>query len=786
MGPDLRHLLRNLRRSPGSAVAAVLTLSLTLGGGASIFSVVDAVLLTPPPFTDPGSLVVVGEVPFDEPVAAPRAVGYGTFEGWRERAGSLAAIEAFDGTNFTLTGPGEAERVSGTNVTAGFLPLLGVTPALGRSLEPGDIGRPVAVVSDAFWRRKLGRDSNVIGRQIMLGGRAHTIVGVLPERFYFALSTSDIWRPFPVSPGEAVRQGYRVRAVARLSGQGSSADLSRTLAEVRSASAPPARVVATPIATEIAGGATLMLAVLAGAAMLATLVAFTNLAGLLFVRSIDRRRELAVRSALGAGRADIVRQLLIEALALVATAALCGVILALWATPAVGRIALQRFGDLLTREVVVSWRVIGVLSVLAAACAVVCAAPPALMAARRNVVDVLGRGSTPPPRERALRRTSVAGEVALAFVLLASMTLLGRSLLGVLAVNPGFTAAGVMTMSVSIPSTAYSGIERVAAFYSDLQRALQGRLGNTAISVIDEIPLTGDRGRALVRAHQGDDGRDAVVRSAAAGYFGVMRIPIVSGRSFEPVDDRSAPLRVVVSESLAKQLFPREEPIGRRILLGNSLQLAEIIGVSSDVKQRALDERVSPTVYLSFAQSPSNSSVIVVRAQRPDDDVIAIVREEVARLDRNLPVYAVRRMDDVVAASPGVPERRVLTAAFAGFAVLAVVLGAIGLFGVAAHEVASRRAEFALRMALGADPYRILGAICGQAAVMVGSGLAVGGVLSIWASRALGSVFYETNRFDLVSIGVAAITLVVACAFAVLPAALRAARTDPLVALRSE
>jgi putative ABC transport system permease protein len=265
-----------------------------------------------------------------------------------------------------------------------------------------------------------------------------------------------------------------------------------------------------------------------------------------------------------------------------------------------------------------------------------------------------------------------------------------------------------------------------------------------------------------------------------------MRIPIVSGRSFEPRDNSSAPLRIVISDALARALFSFEQPIGRQIWLAAREQMAEIVGVVGDVKHRALDEAPVPTVYLSTMQSPSHSSIIVVRSARPNADVIAAVREEVARLDGNLPVYGVRSMQDVVARSPGVPARRVLTATFMGFALLALVLGAIGLFGAAAHDVAARRTELAIRIALGADPMRILQATLGQDAVMVGLGVAVGGLLSVWAARALNGVGFATDRFDALSLGVPASILVLAGAVAVLPAARRAAGTDPLIALRSE
>jgi putative ABC transport system permease protein len=784
---DLLHLSRNLRRAPASAIAAVLTLSLTLGAGASIFSVVDAVILTPPPFANPDAVFLLAETPVDDPAAAPRAVAYRTFEAWRERAGSLAAIEALDGTNFTLTEPGAAERISGINVTPGLLRLLGVAPAIGRSFDASDVGQPVAIVSDGFWRRRLGSDPGVIGRRIMLSGRGHTIVGVLPARFFFSLSTTDVWRTFPVAPAEAVREGYRVQAVARLSGQGSDADLRLVLDEVSQTSPPRARAVATPIARAIAGGARRILGVLSAAVALALVIAFTNLAGLLIVRSIDRRRELAVRTALGATRHEIVKQLLLEAVAIVAIGTAGGVILALWMTPVVGRLALQQFAGVLARDVLVSWRVIAALSLLAVGCALVCGSLPALIAARGSAVDVLrARGASLLPRERAIRRASVVGEVALAFVLLMSMTLLGRSLIGVLGVNPGFDPRDVVASSVSLPSASYNSDERVASFYTALQNALAQRLGRASTSYVDEMPLTHDRGRSLVRAAPTDTGREAVIRSAAPDYFEVMRIPIVSGRSFAAGDDRSAPLRVVLSEALARRLFPQAPTVGRQVWLGASSQTAEVIGVVGDVKHRALDDPVVPTVYVSFAQSPSRSSIVMIRSSRPAADMTSIVREEVARLDKDLPVYAIQSMWDVLSVSPGVPERRVLTLAFAGFGGLAVVLGMLGLFGVAAHEVASRRAELALRMAIGADPMRILRMIAGQGAIMIGLGLAAGIVLSIWTARGLSGLLFATGRFDVLSIGAAAITLVAAGAVAILPPALRAARTDPIAALRSE
>jgi putative ABC transport system permease protein len=370
-------------------------------------------------------------------------------------------------------------------------------------------------------------------------------------------------------------------------------------------------------------------------------------------------------------------------------------------------------------------------------------------------------------------------------VLVVSVTVLGRSLFSVLRVNPGFEARGVLALQVALPSASYNP-DRVVRFYSALQSAVGQRLGPRAVSYIDEIPLTGDRGRTVVSLHPTDEGREAVLRAVATGYFDVMRVPVVAGRGFEPRDNASAPPRAVVSESVAQRLFGAEQSLGHQVWLTATRQMAEIVGVVGEVKHRALDETTTPTVYLSALQAPSHGSIVVVRSALPDADSIAAVREEVGRLDRNLPVYGTRAMLAVVASSPGVPARRVLTATFLGFALLGVVLSATGLFGVVAHDVACRRKELALRIALGADASRLLRATLGQGARMVGSGLLAGGLLSFWAASALGNVLVTADHWDALSIGGAALVLIIVAAGAVLPAAVRAARTDPLVALRSE
>jgi len=782
---DLARLSRNIRRSPVSAIAAVLTLTLTIGAGASIFAVVDAVLLTPPPFADPDALVTLGETPIDAPASAPRAVLYVTFQAWRERAGTFATLEAFDGTNVTLTGVGAAERLSVNDVTTGFLSVLGVSPAHGRTFRADDLGRPLAIVSDGFWREKLASDPAVVGRELVLGGRVHTIVGVLPAAFSFALNRSDVWRPLPFP--SAASDGYRVGVVARLAQGSSPTALAKALDDVSRASRPPSHVAAADIAAVVAGGAKTTLPVLAWAAAIAVLIAFINLAGLLIVRLVDRRRELAVRIALGARQSQIAKQLLWEAVAIASMGTLGGIVLAVWLTPLAGELAVTSLGNVANRSVAMNWPIIGLVTVAALACAGVCGSITAIHAARWDAVGVLRRGATPAPREARLRRLFVTAEVALAFALLVSMALLGHTLILMTGVNPGFDPRGVLALQVSLPMASYPSTERVTSFYSTLQNALESRLGSRAVSIVDEIPLSGDRGRRLVSVRPTDTSREAAVRSVSPNYFDVMQIPVIAGRSFEPDDNAAARPHVIVSESLAKMLFGLRSPVGRQISLGAQVPAAEVVGVVGDVKHRALDEIVLPTAYLSAWQEPSPSSVIVIHSQRPDVEVIAAVREEVAQLDGGLPVYRIRSMSEVVASSPGVEVRRVLTATFGAFALLAVVLSAIGLFGVVAHDIASRRTELALRMALGAGSMRILWTTVRHGAVMMISGLALGGLLSIWTTQALGGVgLTMTSTVDLVSLGTAAACLLAVAAGALLPAVLRAVRTDAIVALRSE
>ena len=692
-----------------------------------------------------------------------------------------------DGTNLTMTGLGAAERVSATDVTPGFLSLLGVAPCGGARLRHRR-PRTAGGRSSATPSGPAGSagDPGAVGRQIVLGSRPHTIVGILPEKFTFPLSSGDLWRPLPVTVATAVRTGYRVSALARLGPGRTAADLSAALDNVSGTAIPPLRTVVTPVASAIAGDAPKMLALLAGAAAVAMIIALTNLAGLLLVRAIDRRRELAVRTALGAGRSAIVRQLLLEAQVVVILGAAGGALLALWLTPAVAGLALQQFGGVGPSGIAVNWRGIVLISLAASACAALCVLLPSAVTARSGVVDVLRRGVTAPPRERRLRGVFVTAQIALAFVLLVSVTFLARGWMTLLRTPAGFDPDGVMVTSVSLPGARYPTAERVGTFYATLHDSLRQRLGERAVAIIDELPVTGDRGRLAVAERPGEPRGEAVIRSASRDYFEVMRISIAAGRSFDASDNAAAPPRVVVSTLIAQRLFGAGPAVGRHIWLGAGTQPAEIVGVAGEVKHGALDGPPTATVYLPSLQVPSPSSRIVVRSQRPDGDVISEVRSAVAELDPDLPVYSTRSMSDIVATSPGIP---VTTCTDRGLHRLFRHRSGCRRPGAVRRRRARCRdaplgAGTAHRPGRESTPHPDGHDAAGRAD---GGGRSMaGGLLSIWTSRAVGSLVSARAPFDMASVAVPALVILLTGIAAVLPAARQASRTDPLAALRSE
>lgn len=782
---ELRQLGRAMRRAPISAGSAILTLSLTVGAGTAILVIVDRVLLAPSPLAAPEALVTIGTTTPDSPDAVPRAVDVSLFRSWRQGSGALAQLEAFDPTNVTLTGSGDAERLRGTDATTGFLALLGATPAMGRLPAADDAGRPVVVVSYALWSRAFGADSTVLGRDVILSGQPHTIIGVLPESFDFALSRSDVWRPMAIATGD---RGSALRVVARIHEGSSLAALTQTLDALSLTSPEAGRARVTPVVEEIAGDSVRTLGLLGAAAAGALLLAFMNLAVLLTVRSMDRREEFAVRTALGAPASERTRQLLLESGTIVLLGVGGGWLVASLLTPTIGRLALEGAGPVV-QDLVVSGRVGLTMAVVAVSLALVCGLVPTVGSRPGKIGAALRRGRTASGREVRMRRIFVAGEVALAYTLLVSMAVLGFSLQVLGGVDPGFEANGLTKLQLSLPQGRYPTSEVSAAFYAALQAEVEGRLGAGTAGLVDEEPMSGDAGRSRTGFVSDAADHEAILRTASAGYFDVLEIPVVAGRTFTdgPVgQDRALP-ELVISESLVTELFGSQEPVGRRLWLEALDGHAEVVGIVGDVRHRSLDEATLPTMYLSAVDFPSASSILLVRNDGPTASVVEQVRDVVRRLDPDLPVYGVRAMDDVIATSPGVPVRRVLTGTMGGFALLALLLSATGLFGVAAHDALLRRGELSLRLALGAAPSRILWGSLGRGLLSVSVGLAAGGVLSFWAISSLRHLLFEMDGVSVAVTGgaVALLLVAVGCA-AVFPVAWRSSRGDPSTVLRGD
>ncbi|HUE84541.1 MAG TPA: FtsX-like permease family protein [Vicinamibacterales bacterium] len=777
---DLRYAWRSLRRSPASAIAAVVSLAVALGLGTTIAAVVDRTLLAPLPFPDPEMLVVAGEVPIDEPGASPRGVSMATFEAWRARAATAVQLEPYDPVNVTLSSSEQPERLSATAATPGLLRLLGVTPRMGRLF--GDAEGPVIVVSDDFWRRHLHADPHPLGKAIVLGGQPHIIVGVLPPAFEFPLNRSSLWLPLMIGDLDG---GTRVRLLGRLQ-PGVSVTSTLALLDERPGATPEStRAAVRPLQTILAGSAQTAMPLLLMAALLAVTLTAANLSGLLMLRTMDRSRELAVRAALGATRGQIARQVLFESHLIVACGTAAGALLALWTAPAAVQLASDSLGA--TVNTSSNWRAFGALAAMAVACAWLCAAVPAISAVKRRRAIAAGRElASASGRDILVRRALVIGEVTIAFVLVAAMLLVGRSLQRLTSVSPGFDAARVLVARMSLPAPQYRDAAAVSTFYSQLDSALGARLGEGSVAIVDELPLTGDRGRTLAGLARDSASLDAVARVAGPRYFRVLGIPLIDGREFTASDDGRAPARVIVSRRTAERLFGDGRAAGRTLWVHALSGPAEIIGVVADVKHRALDEGDVPTVYFSALQQPSRSNHIVMRTSGDPADALQILRAEARRLDPRLPVYSPGALADVVAASPGVSLRRVVATTFSAFALLAMIIAAVGVFGVVAHDVSRRRLELALRLALGADPRRLQRGIVMQAVAMLAPGVA-GGML-VWFALAPGlrAVLYETSLSDPTTF-IVVIAVLACCALgaAAIPAR-QVARTSPFPALRGE
>ena len=812
---DLRYGLRMLRKSPGFTAVAILTLALGIGANAAIFSLIDAVLLRALPFPHPDRLVAIWERRSASGEANIPVSGH-EFVAWSEESHTFDRMALYATDNVTVTGHGEPESIGVLRVSAEFFPVLGIRPALGRTILSGEdrSGRDrVAVLSDGFWHRRFGGDASIVGQSLTLNDDVYTVIGVMPPLPQSL--TPDLWVPMDL-PSEAQKVGrHSLNVIGRLKPgvtlEQSQTDLdvaARRLEQRLPQQNTGHRVKVLPMREDVAGDMRVALLALLGAVGFVLLIACLNVASLLVARGAGRQTEIAIRQALGASRIRLVRQLITESLLLAGMGGGIGVCLAVWLTVLLPRIRAVNIP--LVETVAIDWQVLAAAAVLALLSGVACGLAPALRASRRQVIERMkeGRRLSAEPRRHRLGAILVAAEVALAFVLLVGAGLMMKSFIRLVSVDPGFTTRNVLVASVALAGPRYPKQEQDRRFFAELVEHVKALPGVESVGATTNLPLqAGDNwipfsieGRPPLPPGQEPT---AAFRVVTTDYFRTLRIPLRRGRFFSEADKRisvpvirwydsqpypanfDAPQPVpvaIVSEAMARQYWPNQNPIGRRFRLLFSPWIT-VVGVVGDVKHGSLDAPYYPHIYLPYLQEPWSAMTLVVRTTGPPLSHAAAVREEVRRLDPDLPV-AITAMDDVLSDSVG--RQRFYALLVSVFGALALGLAVVGIFGLASYSVSQRINEIGVRMALGAHPYDIVRLIIGHGSAITLAGMAAGTAGALALTRPIKALLFNVAPSDPMTFVGAIVLLAAVALLATFIPARRATKVDPMVALRHE
>jgi putative ABC transport system permease protein len=804
---DLRYGARVLRKSPGFTAVAVAALALGIGANTAIFSVVDNVLLRPLGYAEPSRLVALWEEGKTRGFRGQTELAPANYFDLREQARAFERVAAFSPHSLNLTGAGEPERLEGQRVSADLFPLLGVRPARGRWFLPEEdaFGADRAVVfSHSLWVRRFGADPALVGRTVALDGVPHTVVGVMPPHFHFP-GREEFWVPMAMHPEEAAGRGdHYLRAVGRLrEGVSSEAagDEVRAFAERLARQYPETNgglgMVVVPLHEEFVGGARPALLILLGAVGLVLLIACANVANLLLARAAARRREVAVRAALGAGRLRLVRQMLTESLLLATLGGAAGLLLAVWSVDllsalvppevaAAGRQPLDARVLLFTLAVSL---VTGVVFGLAPALQ---SSNPRLSEALKEAGRYTGSGAG---RGRA-RGALVVCEVAVALMLVVGAGLLLKGFWRLRAVEPGFRAEGVLTMKVILPAAKYAKPEQRRAFYDETLRRVAALPGVESAAMISFLPLT-FRGMYFTFTAEGRppataaERPNAVYRVVSPDYFRAMGVPVLRGRAFAASDTAEAPAVMVVSRAMAERHWPGEDPIGRRLKVGppdSRNPWATVVGVVGDVRHGALSNELEPEMYAPYAQETRGFTAprdLVVRTSAGDPlSLAAAVREAVWSVDKDQPVSGARTLEQVLGES--VARQRLYLLLLGAFAGLALVLAAVGVYGVMSYAVAQRTHEIGVRVALGAGRADILRLVVGQGMLLGLAGVGVGLAGAFALTRVMSSLLYGVTATDPAVYASVALLITLVALLACYVPARRAMKVDPMEALRYE
>jgi predicted permease len=795
---DSRHALRLLIKQPGTTGIAVLTLALGIGANTAIFSAVDAVLLRPLPYDDPDRLVMVWEKRPAEGVMDNHAAP-ADFVDWAKMNTSFEAMAAQFAFSADLTGQGEPIRLSAGAVSPAFFDMLRVTPMLGRSFrkEEGVVGQHrVVVLGHRLWQHRFGSQRDVVGHKVLLNGVPHEVVGVLPPSFEFPDAAIELWAPIPYEgvPQPLSRVMHSLDVYARLkkdvSLEQARADMDRVGALLAqqypdSNRNHGAHVVALrdELSEPIRGG----LLLLFGAVAFVLLIACVNVANLLLAKAASRRREMAVRAALGAGRSRLAGQALTESLILGIAGGAAGLLVAHWGIDLIRALAPQGLPVLGVDRLGLDVRVLAFTLLSSIATSMLFGLLPAWQIARQNVNESLNDGGRSPAGvRRRLRALLVVSEIALASLLLVSAGLTLRSFQMLLRSEAGIAMDDRLTAFVSLPRARYQGNERIFSAFGEIEQRFASIPGVRAVGGVNHLPLSGQNSRIGVsiegRESIGDAPTRAHLRTATPDYFRAMGIVVTEGRGFAAMDRPDSVPVAVVNETMARAYWPGISPIGRRVQLGGTEVWREVVGIVRDVRHWGLDREVNPELYMPQAQYVWSALNFVLATEGNPASYSAALREQLRAVDPDLPVSNVRTMEEVAARS--VASHRGAMILLAIFGGLALVLSAAGIYGVMAHLVALRRSEIGIRMTLGAKPAAVLRLILREGASQAIAGLAIGMTAGVLVMRTFRALLYEIAPADPLTLAAVAAILMATALTACFVPARRAMRVDPVQALR--
>jgi len=799
---NLRFGVRMLTRTPGVTLAILLTLALAIGANTAIFTVTDALLLRPFPYRDPSQLVTVE--------ARDKDKEYGTtlirYETVRDQNRSFASVAVWTKDFLNLTGDGQPLQAPLARVSPGFFSLLGVRPQMGRVFteeEGRTEGRQVVLLSDGLWRTRYRADPTIIGRTITLDSTAQTVVGVLPRGMQFPfIGPVDIWTPryFELSliPPQRLRQGVGyLTMLARLRPGVTLADANSELAvlnqryRMQNPSAPDANpemaMAAASLRDLVAGNLRSRIAVLSAAVAFVLLIGCANVASLLLARAVARRKEIAMRTALGASRGIIFRQLLTESLLLALGAGLLGAMIGWGATHAPTRWGSGQFPAGVPLQLNV--RVLAFTLLISMLAGVLFGTIPALQSARVDLNATLrneGGGASQGRSRAGITSLLVVGQVALSLLLLIGAGLFLHSFERLLRVDPGFEAHNLLTMELSISTARYGKPEQQLAFFDDVLRRVSTVPGVRSAATSAAPPLGWVRITPVLPEGQPEvplGERPFIdIQAISPRWFETMRIPLRAGRAFTSGDLVQSPPVVVVNETFARRFWPNENALGKHVVIGRRPQPAEVVGVAADVKNKGLEETAQPQLYLPFSQLPWSDMYLLVRTELPPQSMAVAIRAQIAAVDRDEPVIKIQTAEDILDNARTQP--RLLLVLIGVFAAIALLLAVIGIYGMLSYAVAQRRQEFGIRLALGAERSDLVRLVVRFGLGLTASGLVLGLGAALLLTRFVASLLYQVSTRDLLTfIAAPAVFVCVALLASYLPAR-RATRANPIEAIR--